>query len=135
MTNLLVLNYNLSRSRGPGPRDPGIQEGPCLSVYKSTLNFSHKHYLSTSTKSVKRLTWLCHVNPLRRLTKKEREKIGLTDREKEVLVGLLLGDAHIEQRSSTGNSRLRYTQTIKHDTYFNHVFDLFKKYCSGFYCY
>lgn len=99
MTSLLVLNPNLSKSR-------------------TTLNFSHKYYSSTSTKGVKRLT------------KKEREKICLTDKEKEVLVGLLLGDAHIQQRLSTGNSRLRYAQTVKHDAYFYHVFDLFKKYCT-----
>lgn len=56
MTNLVVLNYNLSKSN-------------------TTLKFSHKHSLSTSTKGVKRLN------------KKEREKICLTDKEKEVLVG------------------------------------------------
>lgn len=82
-----------------------------------------------------------------RLTKNEREEIHLTDKEKEVLVGLLLGDGHIQQRlkmpsepldqdnirlsqSLTGNSRLKYAQIIKHDAYFNHVFDLFKHYCT-----
>ena len=48
MTNLVILNYNLSKSNTTGGagwpfRPPG------------TLKFSHKHSLSTSTKGVKRL--------------------------------------------------------------------------------
>lgn len=47
-----------------------------LSKSERTLSLSNKNNLSTSTKGVKRLT------------KKEREEIHLTDKEKEVLVGL-----------------------------------------------
>ncbi len=42
---------------------------------------------------------------------------------KDVLVGILLGDAHIARRSSTANSRLVYAQTaVAHKEYFNYVY-------------
>lgn len=45
---------------------------------------------------------------------------------KDVLVGILLGDAHIVKRSSTGNSRLVYAQSaIIHKAYFKHVYSFF----------
>jgi len=47
------------------------------------------------------------------------------------LIGILLGDAHISQRTSTSNSRLMYAQTaVAHKEYFNHVFSIFKSYCT-----
>jgi len=49
---------------------------------------------------------------------------------KEVLIGILLGDAHIVRRSSTCNSRLVYAQTaIKHKEYFDFVYNLFMPFC------
>ena len=54
----------------------------------------------------------------------------LPDNIKDILVGILLGDAHIAQRSVTSNSRLVYAQTaISHKNYFNLVFDHFKPFC------
>jgi len=45
-------------------------------------------------------------------------------------VGVLLGDAHIVRRSSTGNSRLVYAQTaIAHKEYFNYVYSFFIPFC------
>lgn len=47
-----------------------------------------------------------------------------------MLIGILLGDGHIERRSPTGNSRLIYAQTaIKRKTYFNHVLEIFNVFC------
>jgi hypothetical protein len=49
---------------------------------------------------------------------------------KEILVGLLLGDAHISRRSSSSNSRLMFAQTaVKHKEYLNLVFNLFLPFC------
>lgn len=46
------------------------------------------------------------------------------------MVGILLGDAHIVRRSSTGNSRLVYAQTaVKHKEYFDYVYSFFMPYC------
>ena len=50
---------------------------------------------------------------------------------KDVLIGILLGDAHIAKRSSTGNSRLVYTQTaITHKAYFQYVYRFFTTFCA-----
>jgi hypothetical protein len=66
-----------------------------------------------------------------RLSKKEREVIILSDNTAQALVGIMLGDGHIQQRSLTGNSRFLFTQTtIKHKNYYQKVFDLFKPYCT-----
>lgn len=59
----------------------------------------------------------------------------LSPTQKEILVGLLLGDGHIEKRSSkdgTG-SRFKYTQSAirsPHIAYFNHVYSIFFSFCS-----
>ena len=69
-----------------------------------------------------------------RLSPAERAAIKLPDEIKEVLVGILLGDAHIVRRSPTGNSRLVYSQTaIKHKNYFDYVFSFFSVYCANDY--
>jgi len=50
---------------------------------------------------------------------------------KDILVGVLLGDAHIVRRSSTYNSRLAYAQTaIAHKEYFNYVYSFFIPFCA-----
>nr|YP_010561556.1 hypothetical protein OSR58_mgp34 [Ganoderma flexipes]UYX56926.1 hypothetical protein [Ganoderma flexipes] len=49
------------------------------------------------------------------------------------MIGLLLGDGHIQKRSINGNSRFIYGQSslrLHHLNYFNHVFELFKPYLS-----
>jgi LAGLIDADG DNA endonuclease family len=49
---------------------------------------------------------------------------------RDLLVGILLGDAHIARRSSTGNSRLTYAQTaVTHKEYFDYVFSFFIPFC------
>jgi hypothetical protein len=46
-----------------------------------------------------------------RLSSAERILISIPDYIKDILMGVLLGDAYIVRRSSTGNSRLVYAQT------------------------
>jgi hypothetical protein len=68
---------------------------------------------------------------IKNLSKIQREEILVPKGINEVLVGILLGDAHIEKRSSTSNARLKYAQTaVAHKTYFNHVFNIFKPFCT-----
>ena len=65
-----------------------------------------------------------------RLSSSHRAIVILPDEVKQVLIGILLGDAHIVRRSSTGNSRLVYAQTaIKHKQYFNYVLSFFLPFC------
>ena len=54
----------------------------------------------------------------------------MPDELKKILVGILLGDAHIARRSSTSNSRLTYAQTaVAHKEYFDYVFSFFIPFC------
>lgn len=66
-----------------------------------------------------------------RLSPEERASKKLPDEVKDILVGILLGDAHIVRRSPTGNSRLVYAQTaVKHKEYFDYVFSFFIPFCA-----
>lgn len=54
----------------------------------------------------------------------------MPDELREILVGILLGDAHISRRSSTSNARLTYAQTaVAHKKYFDYVFSFFIPFC------
>lgn len=65
-----------------------------------------------------------------RLSSKERALITLPDQVKDVLIGILLGDAHIVKRSPTANSRLVYAQTAElHKEYFMLVYSIFESFC------
>jgi hypothetical protein len=66
-----------------------------------------------------------------RLSSAERILISISKYIKDILVGVLLGDAHIVRRSSTGNSRLVYAQTaIALKEYFNYVYSFFIPFCA-----
>lgn len=65
-----------------------------------------------------------------RLSSADRALVSIPEDLKEVLVGILLGDAHIVRRSSTANSRLVYAQTaVVHKEYFDYVYSFFKDLC------
>ena len=67
------------------------------------------------------------------LSKSDRTKITIESPLNEIMIGLLLGDGHIQKRSINGNSRFIYGQSslrLHHLNYFNHVFELFKPYLS-----
>lgn len=69
----------------------------------------------------------------KRLTKVERSKINIDIPLNEIIIGLLLGDGHIQCRHLNGNSRFMYGQSSlreNHLNYFNHIFDLFKPFIS-----
>lgn len=55
----------------------------------------------------------------------------MPDYIKDVLIGIILGDAHIVKRSSTSNARLMYAQTaIVHKAYFEYVYSFFQCFCA-----
>lgn len=63
------------------------------------------------------------------LTKAERSQFTLTAELKDILIGLLLGDLHIEKRSKISlNVRLKFSQGFVHRDYLFHLYDLFKNY-------
>lgn len=64
------------------------------------------------------------------MSSSDRALISMPDEIKEILIGILLGDAHISRRSSNANSRLIYTQTaVLHKAYFDYVFSFFLPFC------
>lgn len=66
-----------------------------------------------------------------RLSAAERKLIVMPCDIKDVLIGILLGDAHIVKRSSTSNARLMYAQTaIAHKAYFEYVYSFFHSFCA-----
>ena len=82
--------------------------------------------MSTSLVTIKRST-----KGVSRLSSWERKQILMPNDIKDVLIGILLGDAHIVKRSSTGNSRLVYAQTaIAHKAYFEYVYSFFNTFCA-----
>ena len=69
----------------------------------------------------------------KRLSKVERSKVTILSPLDEIIVGLLLGDGHIQKRSINCNSRLMYAQSslrIQHLNYFNLILDLFRPFIS-----
>jgi hypothetical protein len=69
----------------------------------------------------------------KRLSKVERSKINIGEPLNEIIIGLLLGDGHIQSRQLNGNCRFMYGQNSlreNHLNYFNHIFDLFKPFIS-----
>lgn len=54
-----------------------------------------------------------------------KEKLRLSDNQKEVLIGLLLGDACLETQNGGRTYRLKIEQSVQHQAYVNHLYDLF----------
>jgi hypothetical protein len=51
-------------------------------------------------------------NKRTKLTKEEKSNVNLTDTQRDILVGSMLGDASMEKQSAAGDARLRYDQTF-----------------------
>ena len=67
----------------------------------------------------------------KRLTKAERSNILINSPLDEIMIGLLLGDGHIQSRN--GNNWFIYAQSslrVHHLNYFNHVYNMFKPFLS-----
>jgi hypothetical protein len=65
------------------------------------------------------------------LSKVERSDIKINSPLDEIIIGLILGDGHIQSRN--GNGRFIYAQSSlreHHLNYFYHVYDIFKPYLS-----
>jgi hypothetical protein len=65
------------------------------------------------------------------LTQKERLQFSLSQEEKEILTGLLLGDLYAQKRSQTENTIFRFKQGIVHEAYLLLLYDLFQAFCSA----
>ena len=54
------------------------------------------------------------------------KKIKLSLLQKEVLFGVILGDAHLETQNNRITYRVKFEQSIKHKAYIEHLYDIFK---------
>ena len=61
------------------------------------------------------------------VSKMEKNK-KLTLLQKEVLFGVILGDAHLETQNNRITYRVKFEQSIKHKPYIEHLYDIFKNY-------
>lgn len=66
------------------------------------------------------------------LTKLQREELTLTQQQREIVVGCILGDLNVEKdkRAINGNARLRFIQGTEHKEYLGELYEEFKDYCS-----
>lgn len=62
---------------------------------------------------------------VKRLRPEERKLVIVPNTLQDILIGILLGDGHIAQRSVTGNSRFHFAQSSIHKEYFLYVYHLF----------
>ena len=54
----------------------------------------------------------------------------LTKLQKEILVGILLGDAHLETQNFGKTFRLKIEQSVKHQAYVFHLYEIWKNLCA-----
>ena len=71
---------------------------------------------------------LVPVKP-KRLTNLEKSQFTLSDELKQILVGLILGDLHMDKQPI--NVRLMFKQGIIHKDYLMHLYEIFSGYCSN----
>ena len=58
---------------------------------------------------------------------KVKSSLKLSDIQQEVLVGVLLGDAHLETQNSGRTYRVKFEYGAKQYAYANHLYEIFKK--------
>lgn len=71
----------------------------------------------------------------RRLTNAEKELFKLDGFLTQVLIGCLLGDAHMRmfniQIGARGNARFRFLQSLAQSDFIFHLYELFKDFCAS----
>ena len=64
-----------------------------------------------------------------KVSKIQKDLYNISSELNQVLIGLNLGDLYISKRAI--NAYLKFDQSIKNEAYLNHLYDLFKDYCSS----
>lgn len=62
------------------------------------------------------------------LSQAERQQFSLTQKEKEIAVGLILGDVSAQKQNV--NVRLSFSQGLVHEEYLDHLYNLFRSFCN-----
>lgn len=72
---------------------------------------------------------------IREMTRKKLEvykkTLKLTEIQKEILVGTLLGDATMRLRNGKPDYAIKFEQGIKQESYINHLFTIFEPFCGS----
>ena len=55
-----------------------------------------------------------------------KKGLKLSQNQREVLIGILLGDAHLETQNQGQTYRLKIEQSQKHEDYVQHLYEIFK---------
>ena len=79
-------------------------------------------------------TRLYTTSSKKRYTKAERSNIIIESPLNDIIIGLILGDGHLQKRTIKGHTRFMYAQSSlrqHHFNYFNHVLSLFTAYISS----
>lgn len=63
--------------------------------------------------------------------KSKKYHLNITSELEEIIIGLALGDLHIEKLSFKSNARLQFHQSNKNKEYINHLYNLFEEYCGS----
>ena len=58
--------------------------------------------------------------------KEYKRGLKLSQEQREILVGLLLGDAHLETQNQGKTYRLKIEQSLKHQDYVQHLYEVFE---------
>ena len=56
-----------------------------------------------------------------------KSNLKLTRNQREILAGLILGDAHLETQNSGRTYRIKFEYSSKHADYANHIYEIFKE--------
>ena len=62
-----------------------------------------------------------------RAIEQAKSSLKLNDTQRQVLVGVLLGDAHLETQNSGRTYRVKFEYSAKHGEYANHLYGIFKE--------
>lgn len=58
--------------------------------------------------------------------KQYKKTLKLTKSQREILIGVILGDAHLETQDNKQTYRIKFAQSVAHKPYLGHLYDIFK---------
>lgn len=62
------------------------------------------------------------------LSRPDKQNLKLTKEQREILIGIILGDAHMESQNSGKTYRVKFAQSgdVAHKAYLDHLYHVFK---------
>lgn len=58
--------------------------------------------------------------------KQYKKTLKLTKSQREILIGVILGDAHLETQDNKQTYRIKFAQSVAHKPYLDHLYEIFK---------